>query len=528
MKAIAFRSLLVHRVSGFATNWRSIAATVLLTLLTATSSDFRAAEPNRTVSITLPASDNATKISGRLFVFFSQREREPRNGPDWFNPEPFYARDVADFSPGSTELIDDKADGFPGKISELKPGKYQVQALLHQDFYAFTPARGIGNRYSESVTLEVTDEPWSLELTLTKQVEARPMPEREWIKPIIYRSELLSDFFHRDVEDRAVVILPKSYAEHPDRRYPVLYTVSGFGGTVADMARAFAERPPEAKEGEIDPIRVMLSGECRWGHHVYADSATNGPRGRVLVEELIPRIDQQFRTVAAPQARFVSGHSSGGWSSLWIQIQHPDVFGGVWSTAPDPVDFRDYQATNLYHNPAASLYFDDQGGKKPIARRNGMPVLWYADFGKMDDCLGYGGQLRSFEAVFSPLDANGLPQRMWDRTTGRIDPAVVEAWKKYDINLHVREHWPTLGPKLAGKIHIAMGELDTFYLEGATRLLKQTFAELQSDAEVEMVPDADHGSLLSRDLISRHRKQMLDAYLKFFDIDGHAKNAANP
>ncbi|MFM2093895.1 MAG: hypothetical protein RIS70_1019, partial [Planctomycetota bacterium] len=329
--------------------------------------------------------------------------------------------------------------------------------------------------------------------------------------------------FHRDVEDRAVVILPKSYAEHPERRYPVLYSVSGFGGTVADMANAFAQGPPEAKEGEIDPIRVMLSGECRWGHHVYADSATNGPRGRVLVEELIPRIDQQFRTVASPRARFVAGHSSGGWSSLWIQIQHPDVFGGVWSTAPDPVDFRDYQATNLYRDPIASLYFDDQGEKKPIARRNGTPALWYADFGKMDDCLGYGGQLRSFEAVFSPLDADGLPKRMWERSAGRVDPAVVAAWKKYDINLQVRERWPEIGPKLAGKIHIAMGELDTFYLEGATRLLKQTFAELQSDAEVEMVPGADHGSLLSRELLSRHRKQMLDAYLKYFDMEGNAK-----
>ncbi len=37
-----------------------------------------------------------------------------------------------------------------------------------------------------------------------------------------------------------------------------------------------------------------------------------------------------------------SGHSSGGWSSLWLQIEHPEVFGGVWSLAPDPVDFRDF------------------------------------------------------------------------------------------------------------------------------------------------------------------------------------------
>ena len=45
-----------------------------------------------------------------------------------------------------------------------------------------------------------------------------------------------------DVEDRAVVILPKSNAEHPERRYPVLYSVSGFGGTVA-LAAGGPPRP---------------------------------------------------------------------------------------------------------------------------------------------------------------------------------------------------------------------------------------------------------------------------------------------
>ena len=72
-------------------------------------------------------------------------------------------------------------------------------------------------------------------------------------------------------------------------------------------------------------------------------SAKNGPRGAALIKELIPEIDKRYRTVDASTARFVTGHSSGGWSSLWLQVNYPETFGGVWSTAPDPVDFRDYR-----------------------------------------------------------------------------------------------------------------------------------------------------------------------------------------
>ena len=105
--------------------------------------------------------------------------------------------------------------------------------------------------------------------------------------------------------------------------------------------------PVPREDGEAEFIRVLMTGECKWGHHVYADSETNGPRGQAVIEELIPRIDEMFRTVADPRARMVGGHSSGGWSSLWLQVRYPDAFGGVWSTSPDPVDFRDYQQSNL-------------------------------------------------------------------------------------------------------------------------------------------------------------------------------------
>ncbi len=212
--------------------------------------------------------------------------------------------------------------------------------------------------------------------------------------------------------------------------------------------------------------------------------------------------------------RFVSGHSSGGWSSLWLQISYPDTFGGVWSTAPDPVDFRDWQQVDLYAHPPLSLYFDERGARRPIARKGNTPKLWYQSFAKMDDVLGRGGQLRSFEAVFSPLDEAGQPRRMWDRATGRVDPEVVKAWEAYDIRLKLERNWAELGPKLQGKLHVWTGELDTFYLEGAVRKLAATLKALGSDAEIAVVPGRNHSNLLSPELVGSIRQQATAAFLR--------------
>ena len=265
-------------------------------------------------------------ITGRLYVFMSQREvGEPRFGPDWFSPEPFFGLDVHEFAPGQTRTIDDTADGFPGLLSLLPKGTYRVQALLDHQLETCHHAAGVGNLYSDVVSWEFDpDSPAPLELKLEHAVAPRPFAESEWVKEVVVTSKLLSKFHGRDVVERAAVVLAG------ELRSPARSALPG-----ALFHPRFRRRPPnrlairrrvvrpQPQEGEVEFIRVMLSGDCEWGHHVYADSATNGPRGEALVNELIPRIDADFRTVAEPTARFLTGHSSGGWSSLWLQVTYP-------------------------------------------------------------------------------------------------------------------------------------------------------------------------------------------------------------
>lgn len=469
------------------------------------------------VEVALGPSVVEADLTGRLFVFFSKAtEGPPYSGPNWFSPDPFFGRDVAHVRSGDVLVIDDRADGFPGPLSELPFGQYRVQALLDIDQDHANHAEGVGNYYSE-----VVEFPWPndgpppdagvLRLTLGERISPREFPQQPWLHEIALPSPMLSEFLRREVLHRATVVLPAGYESQPERRYPVVYIIPGFGGDHYPNPNQVAA-PPAPLEGEADFIRVLLSGQCKWGHHVYADSATNGPRGTSLIEELIPHIDANFRTVAAPAGRFVTGHSSGGWSSLWLQVRYPETFGGVWSTAPDPVDFRDYQQVDLYADPPLSLYDDEQGQERPIARRGDTPVLWYRSFGRMDDVLCRGGQLRSFEAVFSPLGPDGQPRQLWDRQTGRIDPQVARAWANYDIRLVIERDWERLRPLLAGKLHIWAAEYDTFYLEGAVRRLAETLQSLGSDAQVTIVPGADHGSLLSPDLLHTIRLQMTEHF----------------
>jgi hypothetical protein len=495
---------------------RTVAATATVALLLLGQGARAATVEALEFRVRLDAAVADEAITGRLFVFLSERTRgEPRLGPNWFRPEPFFARDVTAFEPGTSRGIDDSADAFPEQLSKLPAGRYRVQALLAHSFYSPHPGRAEGNLYSAVQDVELDPaSSGTVDLVLDRVVPPQPFPEEPWWKEIVIRSELLSRFHGREVIQRASVVLPPSYDNEPERRYPVICVVPAFGGSHRGGQWSMLSGPREAAEGEVEFIRVQLSGQCLWGHHEYANGQTNGPRGDALVEELIPHVDGSFRTMAAPTARFLTGHSSGGWSSLWLQVNYPDVFGGAWASAPDPVDFSDFMQIDLYADPPLSMYHDAEGNRRPLARRGTEPMMWFEPFTRMDDCLGRGGQLRSFEAVFSPRGPDGEPRRLWDRATGRIDPEVARAWRKYDIRLLLEENWATLGPKLKGKLHVVVGELDTFYLEGAVRRLAEVLDRLKSDAQIEILPGKDHRTVLTEAEREKRRRQMSEAFLK--------------
>lgn len=453
-------------------------------------------------------------LSTRVYVILARdtgRGGEPRTRPLEFNPDPIFAVQAKDWNAGEPLHFGREALSYPQPISGLRRGKYLAQAVvrLNRDTHAI--GAGEGNAYGPVVAFEVGNQAGqTITLTVDKVVPGKPFRETELIKLVDIPSPLLSAFHHREIRHKAAVVIPEGDQRLPR---PTLYVIPGFGGDhhrVHDYVRS-----PVFKYA-TDMIRVILNPDCGTGHHVFADSAYNGPRARALIEELIPHIEKTFPAIAEPRARLLNGHSSGGWSSLWLQVTYPDFFGGTWSTSPDPVDFRDFQAINLYA-AGANLYRDRDGSRRPIARPGNSITKSFPDFARLDDVIGNGGQLHSFEAVFSPLDSRGEPRLLWDRATGAIDPAVARAWEDHDIRLVLERNWKTLGPKLAGKLHVVTGDRDTYYLEGAVKLLKKSLSELGSDAVVEISPGRDHRTVLDPALARRINAEMKAAIKKHSD-----------
>ena len=483
-------------------------------LLVAAGAGFSAPE----FEVKFPPAVRPGPVSARVYVMLNKivsrsPPKEPRFGPDWFHPQPFFAVEAKDWRPGEPLKVGSNAVGYPGPLhapGTLEPGEYSAQAVIRLNPDTHKLGTGEGNAYGPVVRVAVDADGFPggpVTLSADTVVPRRTFHETDRLKAVEIDSPILSAFHGRPIQHRAAVILPESDDKAPACRPGTLYIIPGFGGDRFQAGRILDD--PRSRFG-ANLIRVVLDPDCGTGHHAFADSACNGPRGRALVEELIPYIEATYRANPSPRSRLLNGHSSGGWSSLWLMVTYPDVFGGVWSTSPDPVDFRDFQRIDLYAR-GESMFRDPVGGRRPIARKGDRAVLFYDGFSKMEDAIGDGGQLHSFEAVFSPSGRDGRPRPLWDRATGVIDPEVARAWQSYDLRLVLERNWSVLGPKLQGKLHVVVGDLDTFYLEGAVSLLKSSLRNLGSDAAIDILPGRDHSSVLDARLAERFDREIAEA-----------------
>ena len=422
------------------------------------------------------------------------------------------AREIARLAPGETVNLDADDIAFPGPLAKLPPGDYLVQAVLDANHNYNYGGRGPGDVVSEVTplhlpaaslpTLQLTKtlparEAWALPPSAPKEMRDAVAGAREHAQAIDFVSPALSAFWGRPIHMRGWVLLPPDYDAKKAERYPVVYYTHGFGGGGDRLYGPIVNSYVATGKGEMPPmIWVFLDESSPTGTHEFADSVNNGPWGKALTEELIPSLEKQYRMDGKPQGRFLNGHSSGGWATLWLQTRYPKVFGGTWSTSPDPSDFHDFTGVDLYRSNA-NAYRKPDGSANPLIRDKGKVLATFEQYAKLERVLGeYGGQLASFDWVFSPRGADGRPQPMFDRDTGAVDPAVAAYWiEHYDIAHRLQQEWPALKPDLDGKIHLIVGTADTFYLDGAAHRLKAVLDGLHAKAEVRFIPDRTHFDL---------------------------------
>ena len=470
------------------------------------------APPSRHLFIRVALGSGFKKpVSGRLLVFLQPGKGAAQIDADPFHPEAvsIAAKEVHDLVPGGSVDVDTDDIAYPSGFSQRPPGDYQAQAVLDVNHSYNYSGREAGDPISKVSSLAHFGEFSAAEvlLTLTDTAPERPPrksslsdAERQLAEKAIQTEDLvspaLSKFWGRPIHLRALVVEPPGYATAGNRKYPAVYFTHGFGGQLKYL-RPMGERLYQHMVEKKMPgmVWVMLDESSPTGTHEFADSVNNGPWGRALTTEFIPYLELRYRLDRRPGARFLNGHSSGGWATLWLQVTYPKIFGGTWSTSPDPSDFHDFTGPDIYA-PHANMYHRPDGSLYPIIRDNGKVLMTMQSFAHMEAVLGrYGGQLASFEWVFSPRGAGGRPMPLFDRTTGDIDPLVAQAWQKYDIVHVLTTNWPRLAPYLNGKIHVIVGTADTFYLDGPARRLKTALDSLHARAQVTFIEGRTHMDL---------------------------------
>jgi S-formylglutathione hydrolase FrmB len=435
-----------------------------------------------------------TAKDGRVFVILSRTNKpEPRLtlGRTGLDAPEALARDVNAFAPGTVVVLDQTAFAYPiTNLALLPAGDYFAQALFDCNADLRTP-EAPGNLYSKPQKIHFTPaQGGSWAVSLTQQIPPEQLPpDTDLVKFIEIQSKRLSEFYGRPIFLRAGVILPRDYARESSRRYPLWVRIAGLNGRYTGVLRQMAETSEFRKTWQADDtprlILLQLDGAGPNGDPYYVNSANNGPFGDALVEELIPHVEATFRAVGQPRARFLSGTSTGGWVCLALQVFYPDFFNGAWSSCPDPVDFRALELVNIYQDDCA--YVNKYGNERPSARddKGDVKLLMRREVG-VENLLGRGnsytlsgGQWGDWNAAFGPRGADGRPVPLWDPQSGKINHDVAEQWKKYDLRLVLESNWETLGPKLRGKLHIAAGEADTYFLNNAVHLLDQFLANAE-------------------------------------------------
>jgi Putative esterase len=395
-------------------------------------------------------------------------------------------------------IIDATTRGWPlESIAQLPAGDYTVQAVLNV-YTTFHRAdghtikahmdqwegqhwnRSPGNLYSEPQKAHIdTAISAPIRITLNKQMPPLAIPaDTQYVKRIKFRSDLLSKWWGHDIDLGAIVVLPEGFDAHPDARYPIAYNQGHFPSNFT-LTDRFLDEWKSGRLGRF--ILVLMQHPTPFYDDSYAvNSANNGPYGDALTQELIPRVEKEFRAIGQPWARVVYGGSTGGWESLAWQVFYPDMFNGTWTFCPDPVDFRYFQMVNIYDDKNA--FYPNSAWKteavRPWQRTPDDQVLMSEkDASHLEEVLGTrgrsGDQMDVFNAVFGPVGDDGYPRLLYDKWTGAIDHGVAQYWKDhYDLRAVMERDWKTLGPKLDGKLHLYVGEMDSYYLEEAAFLLR--------------------------------------------------------
>ena len=500
----------------------------------------------KSLVIDYPSSYYQENLDGRLILLISKEESEDLRFSlnDGAKTCQGFGMDVENWSNGNSISFDQAAFGYPIQdLNDLSDGTYFAQVLFHK-YETFNRSdghtvklpmdrgegqqwnRAPGNVYTAVKQIEITDGKFSGDFNFSTIIPKIETPEdSKYIKHITLKSDLLSEFWGRDIELGAHVLLPEGFDEHPDVKYPLAimhghfprdfsgwrteppdpnveavysarFDVDGYNKIVEQEAYDFYKLWTGPDFPRV--IAILIQHPTPYYDDSYAvNSDNNGPYGDAITYELIPHIEQTFRGIGEGWSRFVYGGSTGGWEALAVQVKYPTEYGTCYAACPDPIDFRAYCLVNIYEDDNA--YFKEGPFRKTLVAGHrdylGNVNSSLKDMNYRELVLGSKGrsgqQWDIWEAVYSPAGADGYPMRIWDRVSGKINKEVAAHWKEnYDLAHILNRDWAKHGEDWRGKIHLYCGDMDNYYLNNAVYLAEEI---LESTSDPYYNGEVDYG-----------------------------------
>jgi hypothetical protein len=309
----------------------------------------------------------------------------------------------------------------------------------------------------------------------------------------VFSSEVLRQNPLGDPAERPLwVYVPPGYDDESERRYPSVYVIQGLTGQL-DMWRnrsAFRQNFPELCDGlfasgDASPC-VLVWVDCwtSYGGSQFLDSPATGRYHTYLCDEVVPWVDERYRTTAAPEHRGIMGKSSGGYGSMVTPMLRPDLFGGLATHAGDAL-FELCYAKDI--GTAVRTLRDEYDGSyerfwehfrsRPAFSKKGDDVLL---------------NLWCMAACYS-ADEDGTVRLPFDAATGQLLPEVWERWLAWDPVRMVPHYADALRSLRA--VYIDSGKRDEYFLDLGAEAFRRALAQIGvTDVFFELF-DATHGAI---------------------------------
>ncbi|MGH3047190.1 MAG: alpha/beta hydrolase [Gaiellaceae bacterium] len=285
------------------------------------------------------------------------------------------------------------------------------------------------------------------------------------------------------------VYLPHGYDDEPDRRYPTVYMIQGLTGQLdmwrnrAPFRRNFPELADELFSSGGAPPAILVWVDC-WtslGGSQFLDSPGTGRYHAYLCDEVVPWVDAEYRTLAAPEHRGIQGKSSGGYGAMVTPMLRPDLFGGLATHAGDSLfetcylpEFREAaRALRDEYEGSFDRFWEDFRARPAMSKESDHYLLntW---------CMA---------ACYS-ADENGTVRLPFDPVTSELVPEIWERWLAWDPVRMVPRHADALRSLRA--IYVDCGTRDEFFLDLGAEAFRRALADVGvEDVHFELF-DATH------------------------------------